>query len=151
VPPRTTSQLSMSSLLRLPIALAIVTCTVTVSRATQIDIPLRLDNEFIRQTLLAQLYTAPEDKAVLWDAGNGCGYLKLREPTVTSSGNRVRVVTRGEVRVGTPIGEQCLAPIQWDGLIEVFEEPSVSPEERALTFRVVQSNIYDSAGKKRLL
>src|SRR5438132_1323252 len=83
--------------------------------------------------------------------GTGRGYLKLSEPSVSSSATRLRVVTRGEARVGTPIGDNCLAPLQWDGFIEVFEEPRLSADEHVLGFRVVQSNIYDSAWKKRLL
>jgi hypothetical protein len=117
----------------------------------QVDVPLRFDYEFIRQAVLAQLYTSPSGKAVVWDDGTGCGYLKLREPNLNGAGNRVRLVTRGEARVGTPVGEQCLAPLQWDGFIEVFEEPEIAPDQQALRFRNVQSNIYDARWKKGLV
>src|SRR5262245_49294192 len=120
-----TSQVSMSSPLRLLVLAVTLAGSATSATATQIDIPLRLDHDVVRQELMTQLYTGPDDKAVLWDRGDGCGYLKLREPTVGSSGNRLRVVTRGEIRVGTPVGDQCLAPLQWDGFIEIFEEPTV--------------------------
>jgi transglycosylase-like protein with SLT domain len=144
------SQLSMPGYRRLLAAVATVACTATPSAATQVDIPLRLDHAFIRQALLTQVYTAPNDQAVLWDTGTGCGYLKLREPNVSSAGNRLRVVTRGEARIGTPLGSGCLTALHWDGVIEVFEEPRVIAEERVLAFRVVQSNLYDSTWKKRL-
>ena len=117
--------------------------------ARQVDVPLHIDHEFIRQALLAAVYTSPNGKAVVWDDGTGCGYLKLREPTVGSTGNRLRVVTRGEARVGTPVGDQCLAPLQWDGFIEVFEAPQLSADQRVLQFSVLESNVYDSEWKKR--
>ncbi len=116
--------------------------------ARQVDVPLLFDHEFIRQALVAEVYTSPGGTAVVWDDGTGCGYLKLREPSVASSGNRVRVVTRGEARVGTPIGTACLAPLQWEGFIEALEEPRLSETQRVLQFRVVESNLYDTNWKK---
>jgi hypothetical protein len=116
--------------------------------ARQVDVPLHFDHEFVRQALLAQVYTSSSGKAVMWDDGTGCGFLKLREPAVSSAGDRLRLVTRGEARIGTPIGDQCLAPLQWDGFLEVFEEPQLSDDQRVLQFRVVESNIYDTKWKK---
>ena len=121
------------------------------ARARQVDVPLQYDFDFIRQALVAQVYTGPNGKAVLWDDGTGCGFLKLRDPEVTGTAERIRVVTRGEGRVGTPIGDECLAPVQWDGSLEVFEQPQVSADQRVLQFRVVESNIYDKEFKKRFL
>src|ERR1019366_947029 len=114
----------------------------------EIDVPLRFDHEFIRQIVLAQVYTSAGGKAFLWDDGTGCGYLTLREPAVNSTGNRLRIVTRGEARVGTPIGDQCFAAIQWDGFIEILEEPKLSDDQHELRFRVVESNLYNTEWKK---
>ena len=111
--------------------------------------PLQYDFGFIRQALVAQVYTGPNGKALLWDDRTGCGFLKLRDPEVTGSAGRIRVVTRGEGRVGTPIGDECLAPVQWDGFLEVFEQPQISADQHALQFHVVESNIYDKEFKKR--
>jgi len=119
-----------------------------IAGARQVDVPLRFDHEFIRQALVAQVYTEDGGKAVLWDDGTGCGYLKLRDPSVDAAGKRVRIVTRGEARVGTSLGDQCLTAVQWDGYVEVVQEPEVSPDRHTLQFRVVESNIYDSDWKK---
>ncbi|MGD0947138.1 MAG: lytic transglycosylase domain-containing protein [Candidatus Binatia bacterium] len=121
------------------------------ARARQVDVPLQYDFDFIRQALVVQVYTGPNGKAVLWDDGTGCGFLKLYDPEVTGSAERIRVVTRGEGRVGTPIGDECLAPVQWDGFLEVFEQPQISADQHVLQFRVVESNIYDKEFKKPLL
>lgn len=118
--------------------------------AGEVNVPLRFDFEFIRQALLMQVYTRTDATAVLWDDGTGCGFLKLREPVLSAAGNRLRLVTHGEARVGTLVGSMCLAPVQWDGLLEVFEEPALDAEARLLRFRVVDSNISDQEGKKRL-
>ena len=115
-----------------------------------VAVPLRLDFEFIRQALLTQVYTRTDATAVLWDDGTGCGFLKLREPAVNAAGNRLRVATHGEARVGTRVGSMCLAPVQWDGFLEVFEEPVLATDGRVLSFHVVDSNVYDKEWKKRL-
>ncbi len=119
-----------------------------VAAAREIEVPLRFDDAFIRQIVLTQVYTSPNDQAVLWDTGTGCGYLKLREPEVTSVGSHLRIVSRGEARVGTPVGRMCLAPLQWDGFIEIFEAPTLSADHHELQFRVVESNLYDTSWKK---
>jgi len=126
-------------------------CALASTAGRPVDVPLRFDHELIRQALMAQVYTTVSGKAVVWDDGTGCGFLKLREPSVSTKDKRLRVVTRGEARVGTRIGDECLAPLQWDGFIEAFEEPHVSADQKALEFRVVQSNIYDATWKKRFL
>ncbi|MFI5364460.1 MAG: lytic transglycosylase domain-containing protein [Candidatus Binatia bacterium] len=136
---------------RLVLALLACVLTATAAAARQVTVPLHFDHELIRQALVAQLYTSPSGKAILWDDGTGCGFLKLREPAVNSAGGRIRVVTRGEARVGTPVGDQCLAPLQWDGFIEVLEDPQISTDQKVLQFRVVESNVYDQELKKRFV
>jgi hypothetical protein len=135
---------------RVPVLTRALLLSATVAAgARQVDVPITFDHDFIRQTLLAQVYTAADGQAVLWDDSTGCRFLKLREPDVSSANERLRVVTRGEARVGVRVGETCLAPLHWDGFIEIFEEPQVTADQRAVQFRVVDSNIYDSNWKKR--
>jgi hypothetical protein len=117
----------------------------------QVDVPLRLDHAFIRQALVDQVYGGPDKKVVLWDDGTGCGFLRLWDPGVSSAGTRLRLITRGEGRVGSSIGSLCLAPVQWDGFLEIIEEPEVSLDHNAIQFRVVDSNLYDTQWKKPLI
>jgi soluble lytic murein transglycosylase-like protein len=142
-----TSDSVMMRLLRAALCAALLVRAGT-ALGREIDVPLRFDHEFIRQIVLAQVYTSAGGKAFLWDDGTGCGYLTLREPAVNSTGNRLRIVTRGEARVGTPIGDQCFAAIQWDGFIEILEEPKLSDDQHELRFRVVESNLYNTEWKK---
>ncbi len=132
----------------------VVTVTLLASSAARGDVryvtlPVQLDHEFLRQALLTQLYTGPGDSAVLWDDGSGCGYLKLRDPRVSTVAGRLRVVTRGEARVGYRIAGFCLFPVEWDGFIEAIEDPFLLPEQRLLQFRVVDSKLYDAAWHER--
>ncbi|HEX7406033.1 MAG TPA: lytic transglycosylase domain-containing protein [Candidatus Binatia bacterium] len=136
---------------RLLVLLAAVIVAGGPAAARQVDVPLQFDHDFIRQILVAQVYTGPNGKAVLWNDGAGCGYLTLRDPAVNGAGNRIRVVTRGEARIGTPIGDECFAPVQWEGFLEVLEEPQISTGQQVMQFRVVESNLYDQDWKKRFM
>ena len=129
-------------------ALSAATAIATASHARQVDVPLQFDHDFIRQALVAQVYTGPDEQALLWDDGSNCGFLRLRNPAITASGNRLRVVSAGEARVGRSVKGVCLAPVHWHGFLEIFEEPQISAEQDALRFRVVESNIYNSEWRK---
>lgn len=111
-------------------------------------VPIELPPALVREAVVAQLFTTATGKAVIWDDGSGCRFLKLREPAVDVQGSRLRVRSRAEVRLGTPLGQQCVAPIDWDGILEVYEEPILSEDGRTVKFRVVDSALFDASGKK---
>ena len=117
--------------------------------ALEVAVPIALDAAFVRRALVAQVYTEPGEKAALWNDGQGCGRLDLFEPAVDVVGGRLRVMSRGEARVGTPVGDGCLTALDWKGFVEVFEKPGVDETARTLTFKVVDSNIYDTKHAKR--
>jgi hypothetical protein len=131
--------------------LLVLAWAVTPVLATQVDIPLQFDHAFIRQAIIDEVYGSPAQKVSLWDDGTGCGFLRLWDPGVGSAGTRIRLVSRGEGRIGTPVGGICLAPVQWDGFLEIIEEPEISADGNALQFRIVDSNLYDTVWKKPLL
>jgi len=128
---------------------AIMAIAIT-AQARQVDVPMRFDFDFIRQALVAQVYTGPDEQARLWDDGSGCGFLHLHQPAIGAAGGRLRVVTAGEARVGMSLMGLCLAPVHWQGFLEIFEEPQITAEHDALRFRVVESNIYNSQWQKGL-
>jgi hypothetical protein len=129
--------------------LATVLLAAAPASALDVTVPIGLDTAFIRRALVAQVYTEPGEKAALWNDGKGCGRLDLFEPAVDVIGGRLRITSRGEARVGTAVGESCLMALDWKGFVEVFEEPGVDETARALTFRVVDSNVFDSKHAKR--
>lgn len=140
--------------MKLIASLCVVCAAVAIAvtaQARQVDIPLQFDHDFIRQALVAQVYTGPGEQALLWDDGSNCGYLRLRNPAIHAAGNRLRVVSAGEARAGTSVKGLCLAPVHWQGFLEILEAPQISAEQDALRFRVVESNIYNADWRKGLL
>ncbi len=120
----------------------------TTATAREVSVPMRLDNAFIRRALLSQVYTDPNQTAVLWDDGSGCNYFVLSDPQVNSGAGRIRIVSAGEARIGTALGSTCISPVSWKGYVEVFEEPVLDPQAAVVSFRVVDSNIYGRDWKK---
>jgi hypothetical protein len=102
---------------------------------------VRLDLAFLREALVGQVYRDPGEGARLYDDGVGCSWLDLHEPRLESAGGRLRIVSRGDGRVGTPFFGWCLIPLRWQGFVEVFAVPRL--EGRSLVFEVVDSNLYD--------
>lgn len=122
------------------------------ARAEEVTVPLRFDLPFVRRLLIEQAFTDPGPSAAVWRDGTGCGWLDLREPVVLdAAGSRLRVESRGDAQVGTPVGsERCLPVLRWAGVVEAFLEPGLDPATPAVTFRVVDSNLYDEERRKGL-
>lgn len=119
--------------------------------AEEVAVPLRIDLVFVRETLVAQVFTESGEKATVWRDGTGCGQVVLSQPAVDVVGGRLRIVTRGEARVGTALGgERCLQVLAWNGFVEVLLQAGIDPAARAVTFAVVDSNLYDADHKKGL-
>ena len=117
--------------------------------ADEVAVQLRIDVAYVRAMLVEQVFTEPGPSAAVWRDDTGCGWLTLRDPVSDVVGDRLRVESRGEAQVGTPLGDDhCLPVLAWEGSVEAFEEPGVDAGGRALTFRVVDSNVYDERRKK---
>jgi hypothetical protein len=129
----------------------LVLATPAAAQERLVQVPLRFDFRFLRELLLEQLYTGPDASALVWDDGQGCGHFSLRDPSVTGTGERVRIVSRGSARLGRKLGGFCIAPLQWEGFLEVLEVPELTEDGLGIRFRIVDSNIYDLQWKKRFL
>ena len=122
-----------------------------LAAAEEVAVPLRIDVPYVRAMLLEQVFTEEGPSASVWRDASGCGWLTLRDPVVDTADGRLRVESQGDAQVGTPLGgERCLPMLGWKGSIETFQEPGVDAGGRALTFRVVDSNLYDEKRKKGL-
>lgn len=138
----------------LPRALAVLLWFMATSASAEgrtVQVPMRLDYEFLRQGLLKQVYTEPDRSARVWDDGSGCNFLILSDPQVEEREGRIRILTAGEARIGTPLGDQCFSPFSWSGFLEVFEEAYIESGVPIVSFRVVDSNVYGRDMRKALV
>jgi Transglycosylase SLT domain len=135
---------------RAALAGALLLIAPALARAREVVVPLQLDDAFLRQALLTQVYTGPEHTVRVWDDGSGCNFLILSDPQVDAATGRLRIRSGGKARVGTPVGTRCLTVLDWSGTVEVEEEPALDPALPIVRFHVVDSNLCGADGKKRV-
>lgn len=135
---------------RAVVAGALLLTLPALAAAREVLVPLQLDRAFLRQALLAQVFTGPDRSVRVWDDGSGCNFLILSDPQVDGQDGRLRIRSAGKARIGTAVGESCLTLLDWRGTVEVDEEPTLDPTLPIVRFRVVDSNLYGESGKKRV-
>jgi transglycosylase-like protein with SLT domain len=116
--------------------------------ASQLDVPLELDDAFLRQLLVQQVYTSPGETAEVWRDEIGCNHLILSEPRVYGRLGRLRILTASDARFGTPIAGSCTLSIERKNQIEIWLEPVLAPGSAVVHLRVVDSNVFEASGRK---
>ena len=110
----------------------------TMAAGREVSVPLTLDHEFLRQVLLTQVYTGADAPARVWDDGSGCNFLVLSNPRVDTADGRLAGHQRRRGRAsGRRSARTCLTLLDWQGTVEVLEEPSArrGAADRALPRR----------------
>jgi hypothetical protein len=119
------------------------------ARAERIEVPLRLEQAFLQRLLSEQVYTDAGGEARVWDDGRNCNSLTLSAPQLEIAGGRVHTMTAARARIGTPVAGLCLAVADWNGFIDVFQEPVAGGLPETVEFRVVDSRIRAADGRSR--
>lgn len=118
--------------------------------ARDVRIPIDVDHRFIHRLFVDQIYTDPETTAHVWRDAAGCSEIVLARPRVGSRDGQLNLDTAFDAKLGAGLGNWCLGVTQWQGRIDVLLSPSVHPSAPIVEFRVVDSHLYDSDGRKTL-
>jgi soluble lytic murein transglycosylase-like protein len=133
-------------------AAAFVTASIVASSppaiAGTVSVPIRLDEQFLRRLVIAQVFTEPGESAVIWDDPLGCGGLTLTDPKVTAKDGKLFVRSTADARWGISAGETCLLPVSWNGLVEVVEQPRIEADRPIVHFEVIDTSLYRKNGRK---
>jgi hypothetical protein len=117
--------------------------------AKEIRLSLAVEPPVIREALMREVFTDPDKRADFWGTPVECSFFYLRDPEVEGQVDRLRIVARGEARLGADLGATCLSPLAWGGFVEVFERPRIDGWK--LRFEVVDSNLLDEKRQKTTL
>lgn len=118
------------------------------ARASSLVVPVTLDLAVVEEALATQLFTR-DGVAELFQDAIQCNRVQLSDPQLSGTPEgQLRLTTRLTAQVGTPLGNRCLLPFRWSGVIETLETVEVVAGER-VNFRVVDSSILrpDEQGK----
>jgi hypothetical protein len=113
----------------------------TPASAREVRVPLRLDFAFLRELLLARTFTDPDQTARVYTDGVDCNRVTLREPELARAGERLRVTSRLEARLGTLLVGYCLFPVEWRGTVAAELEPRLEPDRPVVHFAVVETRV----------
>ncbi len=116
--------------------------------AAQIVVPITIDYPTLGAALKQQIYDAPGGRAILWKGTNDCEFLYAENPRFATSGAAmVELESDGELGLGVPLGDKCVNPISWKGIIAIDAAPYLTPN-LTLMFRVSDINLYDQHHRK---
>ncbi|MDD5581145.1 MAG: hypothetical protein PHY16_17985 [Methylobacter sp.] len=116
--------------------------------ADQFSVPVQIDYSLIKKALNAQLYTGKEQTAELWNDRNGCSYLKLSNPTVDGQNGQIRLLNEVKAKFGTGLGGECLTILEWAGVLETFQQPTLDSKRSVLSFPITKASAYDRQGRR---
>lgn len=118
------------------------------STADQLSIPLQIDYSLIKKILLAQLYTGKDHSAELWNDRQGCSYLRLSNPEINGKNAQVRLLNEVQAKFGTGISGQCLTLLEWSGVLETIQQPTLDAGHSVLSFPITSATAYDHQGRR---
>ena len=118
------------------------------SKAKEITIPINLEYELLDALLVQSSFTDPNQTAQLLYEADGCLELRLSEPHFSGGANVVNLASKIFIHLGTPLGENCLMPYQWNGSIEISQVPQLNSSNWDLTFQTVDTKLFSADGQE---
>ena len=115
--------------------------------ADSFTLPVQLDYSLIKKALITQLYKGAGNTAELWNDGQGCSYVKLFDPQLSGQGGQIRLVNNLQARLGAGLGGQCVTLVEWAGVLETLQQPTINAAQTVLSLPITQLKATDSAGR----
>ncbi len=112
-----------------------------------VALPITVDYPLLRALLARQSFDGPGESALVLDEFQGCTFIELSQPQVGPEGEYLRLRCAIKVRVGVPLGSKCLKPVEWQGFIELVQEPRLMRGSWDLRFTTLESRLFNKDGQ----
>jgi hypothetical protein len=122
----------------------------TLGHAAEVRVPLTIDYLTLGEAIRHQLYTAPGDRAALWNGPDECQFLYAENPSFGRANERVQLETTAALSLGVALGSGCVSPFTWSGIVEAESEPYLARGLR-LMLRIADINLYNPRRQKTLI
>ncbi len=109
-----------------------------------VQLPLTIDLVQLRAMVVAQAYPLAGEQAKVVDYAGGCDRITLSQPTLEVEGDHIRFLTRVDIHWGTPLFESCMAPVSWQGYVELLQAPQLNSNWQ-LSFVINDSRLLNSS------
>ena len=132
------------------LAALLVALATPLARAAEVRVPLTIDYLTLGEAIRHQLYTAPGDRAALWNGPDECQFLYAENPSFSRAGQRVQLETTAALSLGVTLGDRCVSPLTWSGIVETESEPYLAHGIR-LMLHIADMNLYNPRRQKTLI
>ena len=126
----------------------VLSLSVTGSLAAETKLSVPMDYRLIRNVLINRLYTGEGETARLWKDGKECSFLDISNPRIGGENGQVRIDNDIHARIGMALGGKCISAIEWSGMLQTFQQPTLDAEGSVLSFPVTLANAYDRNGQQ---
>jgi len=115
--------------------------------AEPVVLPLRLDYALIKKYVVSQLFTGREQSALLWHDKPDCSHLILSNPQISGQNGQIKLLNNVAAQFGAKFGGQCVTLLQWSGILETLQQPTLSNDHSTLNLPITQAIAYDRQGR----
>jgi hypothetical protein len=109
------------------------------AEASIVTVPIRLDYPLLRQLLIRQLFTAPQERRELVDDPAGCNRILLSDPQIGPRGEALEIVAQADARFGVGVAGACNEMLGWRGGIGFLGRPRVEPGGAAVRIEPLET------------
>ncbi len=138
---------------RVVLFVSIVAATAALSQSAQageVRVPLTIDYYALTEAIRHQLYTGPGGRAPVWNGISPCQYIYTTDPMFGHAGGALKFETAAALALGVSVGDRCVGPVQWNGIIETETSPYLMPGLQ-LKFHVQDLNLLNLQHQKTLI
>lgn len=115
--------------------------------ANAVDVSVPMDYRLIRNVVVNQLFTGEGQSARVWHDGKQCSFVDLSNPQIAGIGGEVKIDNNVHARLGTKLGGKCMTLVEWKGILETFQKPTLDATGNVLSFPVTKTSAIDSQGQ----
>ena len=115
--------------------------------AREINIPVPMEYGLIKSLLVSQLYNGPDESVRAWQDGKQCSFLDLNHPQISGEQGQVKIQNNVQARIGTALGGKCMTLVEWSGILQTLQQPTLDASGNVLSFPVTQLNAFDRNGQ----
>ena len=113
---------------------------------TKLTVPM--DYRLIRNVLIHQLYTGAGETARVWKDGKDCSFLDLSNPQLGGDSGLVKINNTIHARIGINLGGKCMPALEWSGMLETLQKPTLDAIGDVLSFPVSSAIATDANGQQ---
>lgn len=128
--------------------IGLLSCYAQFLPAQNFTLPVHLEYPLIKKALMSQLYTGENNTAKIWQDKPGCSFLTLSDLKIAGHTGQVQLLNNVQAQFGTPLGGQCMTLVKWVGVLETWQQPTLSSDHKTLSLPVTKMLAYDAQGRQ---